>query len=128
MSCHPQSYTKEEFSSPPFFLSFLACCKRKTEREGDTKSGLCKMGLVTVFRQQGSKYRVMWGAELCACVCGGECLSSGQLRRKLSGPGHVTAVVMTSKRHPMYNAQPCSSADIQRLRLSSTMNLHFISF
>lgn len=68
MSCHPQSYTKEEFSSPPFFLSFLACCKRKTEREGDTKSGLCKMGLVTVFRQQGSKYRVMWGAELCACV------------------------------------------------------------
>lgn len=60
--------TPKAFSSPPFFISFRACCKRKTEREGDTKSGLCKMGLVTVFRQQGSKDTVMWGAEICACV------------------------------------------------------------
>ncbi len=128
MSCQPpQSYTKEAFSSPPFLLSFWARCKSKTEREGDTKSGLCEMGLVTVFRQQGSKDGGMWGAERCACVCGGECLSSGQLRRKLSGRGHMTAVVMTSKRHPMYNAQPCSSPDSQRLRLSSTLNLHFHS-
>ncbi len=69
MLCQPpQSYTKEAFSSPPFCFFSELVVRGKTEREGDTKSGLCGMGLVTVFKQQGSKDGGMWGAERCACV------------------------------------------------------------
>lgn len=64
----PKATQKKHFLLLPFcFLSELVV-KKWREREGDTKSGLCEMGLVTVFRQHGSKDGGMWGAELSLCV------------------------------------------------------------
>jgi len=115
MQATPKATPKKHFLL--LFLSFRACCKRKTEKGGYKEcivlNGSCDS--IQAARLQG--YSDVGSRALCVWVCGGKRLSSGQLRRKLSGPGHMTVVVMTSKRHLMYNAQPCSSAGSQRLRL-----------
>ncbi len=123
----PKLHKRSIFFSS-FLLFFWARCKRKNWERGGYKEWIVWNGScdsIQAARLQG--WRDVGSRALCMCVCGGEHLSSDQLRRKLSGRGHMTAVVMTSKRHPVYKAQPCSSPGSQRLRLSSTLNLHFIS-